>query len=773
VRRVRHSISTVLLIAVTSFPGAAPAAGEECRTWSFAGWSGLSGRHVVIGDGGASIEKSRRIGDAWEEVSLPHPVNAAESEVSDIEQFSDGCIYATTIRPVSGPDHGMVCKSCDGGSAWSCADLDVPGVRRCMKVSRISEGSDGTLYAAGYDYSATADNSGVWRSTDYGATWTLMHALPGTGCTSVIGAADGSLVATTKGNGTVWRCADPAGSPSFWAAVFQTPSIPWGGAPATYPFYPPPVLPACQYLWSNYGEQCGGQPYASYPDPYRPDRTQSLFRTGDGTLFMSTNSGGGSIWSGGAAVRNFGHIYLSDDDGATWQDSGLWNPPPVSEIEYWGFLDGLAWLPHHHFTGPPCFGCPAADPVPTMRSFPTWVDRIWEDNAGAIYAVTSSGDPQRSWILDPRSDGIVFVYDRTAGVWNALGNLPGTGDPPGTDTYSEHNAQYCHDIDEDSTSGDLYVVSSIQALVNRSSDGGATWGWHMSPRTLFGREANGDFFSMELTCNSCLYVGYERYGEIYASRSDYYDDAFIQNSAGFGYSGALTAFSETTASGSLGTVTYWISDDGTTWYWWNGSGWASTTDPAMSTPAAVVCAHIGAFSRRGSFFFRAFLHPAVVNGCPKSPRLASITVCAGAVTPTRTPTPAPTATPAPTPTPCFCADATVAVSRETATPGTALVVSVCLPILTADPVDVYCVIIAPDGDIWSILDGGVVGRGIFPIAEEYTNPNCYCGPVLTHTVCRGAPPGEYRVCLALMPAGMRPEIRRATHVDWEYVRVYP
>jgi len=598
-----------------------------CNTWSLNDPADFTTSHASISGGRASLDKSQEIGDAWEDVSLP----PGTGSVNDLKQFSDGALYAATSVGI----YGRVYKSTDGGVTWSnTATLEVPGVRRASKVKYINEGSGGSIYAATYDTSLGSDNSGVWRSTDWGASWTVMTGLPGSGCTGVVEAANGTLIATSKGDGRVWHCPAPSGVPGTWNEVWSTPSISYGLAPSTYPSYPPVYLAACPYLMVNYGEGCLGLPYDSYPDPYRTDRTQAPFRASDGTLYIATNTGSGSIYSGGEAVRGFGHIYVSTDNGLTWQDGGSFTPPPTTSPEY-RYQDPPSFPgldPHEQYDG-----SPAADNPPTAMTYPTWIDNFFEDSAGDIYACSTNGDPLRSWILNPRRDGVIYKLQDGAtppdNQWNALGNLYGAGDAQ-TDTYTSTNAVYCHDMDEDVDGGSFYAVTSVQAMVHRSTDGGATWDWFDSPRTYFGYLADGDYYCMELTCSSCLYVGYKNGGEVYASRSQYYTDGYVQNNTGWTYGGALTSFAETTASDSFGTITYWISDDGSTFYWWDGGSWSATADPAQSNAASVVNANIGSFPGPGTFYFRAFLHPATVSGCPKTPRLASVTVCAqGGVTP--------------------------------------------------------------------------------------------------------------------------------------------
>jgi len=105
--------------------------------------------------------------------------------------------------------------------------------------------------------------------------------------------------------------------------------------------------------------------------------------------------------------------------------------------------------------------------------------------------------------------------------------------------------------------------------------------------------------------------------------------------------------------------------------------------------------------------------------------------------------------------------------------GDVFTVSVCVPVAFPKPVDVYVVIVTPDGQEWSILGDGTVRMGRFPLARGYTNKECWCGPVLRHTVCEGALPGEYTVFLAFMPAGMPPDVRKVLGIAWVHAEVFP
>ncbi|OGH89919.1 MAG: hypothetical protein A2537_02720, partial [Candidatus Magasanikbacteria bacterium RIFOXYD2_FULL_36_9] len=70
----------------------------------------------------------------------------------------------------------------------------------------------------------------------------------------------------------------------------------------------------------------------------------------------------------------------------------------------------------------------------------------------------------------------------------------------------------------------------------------------------------------------------------------------------------ITAFNATTTG--TGSIAYQISNNGSSWYYWNGSAWAAASNSANSNSAAVVNTNIVAFSNTfpsGTFYWKAFL----------------------------------------------------------------------------------------------------------------------------------------------------------------------
>ena len=101
----------------------------------------------------------------------------------------------------------------------------------------------------------------------------------------------------------------------------------------------------------------------------------------------------------------------------------------------------------------------------------------------------------------------------------------------------------------------------------------------------------------------------------------------VTSSSGQGYS-SLSGFAEVLGEGSSDTIKYQISnDDGSTWYWWNGSAWITTvSDHAESSSALDINANIASFGEIASaskvFKWKAFL----ISDGSQHPKLDSISL---------------------------------------------------------------------------------------------------------------------------------------------------
>ena len=87
----------------------------------------------------------------------------------------------------------------------------------------------------------------------------------------------------------------------------------------------------------------------------------------------------------------------------------------------------------------------------------------------------------------------------------------------------------------------------------------------------------------------------------------------IVNATGQAYE-TISTFSDTLGGGNSGTINYQISNNGTNWYYWNGSIWVEESGggyPTQTTDTATINANIAQFDDdigAGNFFFKAFLN---------------------------------------------------------------------------------------------------------------------------------------------------------------------
>ncbi|TSC94350.1 MAG: Fibronectin, type III protein [Candidatus Berkelbacteria bacterium Athens1014_28] len=101
------------------------------------------------------------------------------------------------------------------------------------------------------------------------------------------------------------------------------------------------------------------------------------------------------------------------------------------------------------------------------------------------------------------------------------------------------------------------------------------------------------------------------------------------NNTGFAYE-TLTAFSIAYGEADQNDAGFQISNNGTDWYWWNGSAWVETTGNDYNN-ASTINSNISSFSTQvgsGTFYFKAFM---LTDGT-KQVDLASVTLTAASAT---------------------------------------------------------------------------------------------------------------------------------------------
>ncbi len=140
----------------------------------------VSGRHVGYGDG---VYRSRDGGASWEHMGLADSEHIGKIIV---DPRDSQVVYVAAEGPLwtSGGERGLY-KTIDGGTTWTRA-LHISDDTGITDIELDPENAD-TLYAAAYQRRrkvwsllAGGPESGIWKSTDAGATWREITAgLPG------------------------------------------------------------------------------------------------------------------------------------------------------------------------------------------------------------------------------------------------------------------------------------------------------------------------------------------------------------------------------------------------------------------------------------------------------------------------------------------------------------------------------------------------------------------------------------------------------------------
>jgi len=117
---------------------------------------------------------------------------------------------------------------------------------------------------------------------------------------------------------------------------------------------------------------------------------------------------------------------------------------------------------------------------------------------------------------------------------------------------------------------------------------------------------------------------------------------------------------------------------------------------------------------------------------------------------------------------------TMNLSTYEAHPGDTITVSACLPLkamVQDNPFDLYLLVRAPGGTIYSVLYGNIILKGFVPYYSGIFIQDYWCGVLFTHTACTAF--GNYAVALRIMPAGVPPDEKDVLGFDITTVRLVP
>lgn len=293
----------------------------------------------------------------------------------------------------------------DGGTTWSASPND--------------------LFAfdfAGVSLGLGVSSSGIYRTTDGGTTFGLVHAGDAAAVVFLsssvaVGIADGGFVRSTDG-GATWTAGSSAGGRTRLTAVSAGVALAWGRA-GTFPNYDDRVLRSSDggLTWTDLGE---------------PMPVGALAFVVPGPLVVV-----------GADLA--GNLFRSADAGATWSQV-FDSPGPVPS-----FLSSAAPVFPDASTG--YFGCGAGFVIGTT-------------DGGATWSQISSGTGRSLHDIGRFPGGDMIAVGESGTVLTSTGTTP----------WILHEASSTFDLAAVHVVGPQAVVAvDQQGRVYRSSDGGVSW----------------------------------------------------------------------------------------------------------------------------------------------------------------------------------------------------------------------------------------------------------------------------------------------------------
>lgn len=398
-----------------------------------------SQKDLIRGEYGLKAPGKELFGDAWTNVGL----------IGNPPVYSAGCMSAIAINPsntnilYAGATSGGVWKSTNGGSTWApLTDNVLPNLS--VSSIAIDPSSPNTLYVGtGNGYAAIDElvGSGLWKSTDAGATWRRIgtSTFTGTVIKVLVHPTKSNIVlASLYGGGTrgVYRSTDAGSS---WTRVFPTSG---GAAAVIWDIVPGTVVNNTPLFYFVEGNNVGGSSteagiYKSVTEGaswskisssvlpagsriarsalavslYHPERVFCLMsNTGGDTLGFYRSTDDGGTWSSVGVPRTlFKPFTTSGAQG--WYDLALAVSPfsnAGADTMYIGGVEG--WVNRSNSSGWVMFTgyndqLPSTNPHVDIHSFavkPTGGNTIYTGCDGGLYWSTTGGS---SWAY--RSTGMV------------------------------------------------------------------------------------------------------------------------------------------------------------------------------------------------------------------------------------------------------------------------------------------------------------------------------------------------------------------------------
>jgi photosystem II stability/assembly factor-like uncharacterized protein len=381
-----------------------------------------------------------------------------------VDSAGSGIVYAASIGS------GGLRKSTDGGATWSAVGMGITDVTS-SGIAAYSIGLDGpdTAYVGVFAPNRAApapDSSGVYKTTDGGATWTLLPnnvgifiALatdPHTPGVIYEGALDGFINKSTNGGGTWVRSRngtapiagiviDPANTNIVYAATIGGGLLKTTDAGLTWTVLP--GLPTTA-IWG-----VGIDP-SNDSVVYAATNSSGVWRSANGgATWQPTGAIGATPY--GFAVDSSSHMVFAATTAGVWQsldDGANWTQTKLTDRMTFSVVVG---------PGDVLYAGTAFGPEISTDSGATWTDPDPSEGGGEAFGYAVTVDPNTHKVLASTLGATAMISDNRVIDWHPVG--------------VDYAARESRAIRVDPTDSNRVYSGSFHSGVFKSEDGGATW----------------------------------------------------------------------------------------------------------------------------------------------------------------------------------------------------------------------------------------------------------------------------------------------------------